>query len=162
MTKFIILRGCENTGKTTTCNYVYKQLLKSANTEHLFGWPEVSLTMVTKDSRGYDKKGLPVDIKSVMTIGNKKVGILSRGDIVEPAFTKSINEVLSQNVDVFLCCTRSKNRNNSTYAYIEEISKGYPREVFWTNVTEIAEKVDTVKRKQAEEITEYILDELKK
>ena len=66
MTKFIILRGCENTGKTTTYNYVYKQLLKSANKEHLFAWPEVRLATVTKDSRGSDKKGLPVDIKTVI------------------------------------------------------------------------------------------------
>ena len=55
-TQFFILRGCRDSGKTTLCTELYRQLLHYANKEHLFGKPWCNMTTVTEDSIEFDER----------------------------------------------------------------------------------------------------------
>ncbi len=155
----LIIRGEENKGKTTLCAEIYSELLKHVNQEHLFGETSKEMKKVSQNAIVYED-GNPLDFKAVLTKGDKKIGILSRGDIVDDCFIKSLNELLLQKVNILICCTRSINRKNSTFRYIEEHYKNYPKKEFWVKFAENKAEKQKVKQQQAKEIVEYILNKL--
>lgn len=156
---FLIIRGTRDSGKTTLCAEIYSELLKHVNQEHIFGEPCKEMEKVSQNAIVYGD-GNPLDFKTILTKGNKKIGIISRGDIVDDCFIKSLNKLLQQKVNILICCTRSLNRENSTFRYIEEHYKDYSQKEFWVVYAEDKKERQIVKQKQAKEIIEYILNEL--
>lgn len=160
-TQFVILRGTENCGKTTLCAEIYRFLLSHADKEHLFGKPDGDYVKVTQDSIQYDNNGDVCDFKALLTVGNKKVGFFSMGDYLPDFYKISIRHLVEINVDVIVCCTRSRNRTNSTFRYIEETYAKFSKKGFWVRYAEKKQDMCSVKQKQAIEISEFILNELK-
>lgn len=158
-TLFLIIRGQCNCGKTTLCAEIYSELLKHVNQEHIFGEPYKEMEKNSKNAIVYEN-GSPLDFKTILTKGDKKIGIMSRGDVVDDCFIKSLSELLQQKVNILICCTRSLNRENSTFRYIEEHYKNYQKKEFWVEYAEDKTEKQIVKQKQAKEIVEYILNEL--
>ena len=76
MAELIIIRAGQNSGKTTTIGLVYQELLKQADGEHTF-----NNEIVTKDSLMFNVNGETIDFTAILTIKNKKIGIVSAGDI---------------------------------------------------------------------------------
>ena len=159
-TQFVILRGRRDSGKTTLCAEVYRQLLHFADKEHLFGKPECSMATVTDDSIKFDEKGNTCDFQALLTISNKKVGFFSMGDYVPDFFKINIHAFIEIDVDILVCCTRSRNRGNSTFRYIEETYAEYGKTVFWTEYSPQKESAHIIKQKQAEIIVQHILTKL--
>ncbi|MBR5920133.1 MAG: hypothetical protein IKZ56_03090 [Bacteroidales bacterium] len=160
-TRFIILRGNENYGKTTLCAEIYKQLLPFAEKKHKFGKQNEELQTVFKDSVQKDKEGRICDFQALLTIGDKHVGLYSMGDFVSVFFKEYVQVFIDLEVDVFVCCTRSRNKVNSTFRYIEESYKEFNKQVFWVEYVPNEEEVGNVKQRQAKEIVQFIMNELK-
>lgn len=159
-TFFLILRGQENTGKTRLCAEIYRQLLHYADKKHLFGNAWEAMKTVTQNSIEIYNNTQTVDFKALLFINNKKVGIFSMGDHVREDYTQGLQELIDYKVDILVCCTRSINRTNSTFRYLEEKYSEYRKEVFWTDYAEKLKEMQSVKQKQAKEITQFILNEL--
>lgn len=160
-TLFLIIRGTRDSGKTTLCAEIYNELLQlNANQEHLFGVPWLEMEKVSKNAIVYEANGNPLDFKAVLTHEDKKIGIMSRGDVVDDCFIESLKELLQQKVNILICCTRSLNRENSTYRYIKEHYGNYRQEEIWVDYAGVKTKKQIVKKKQAKKIVEYIFNEL--
>lgn len=109
MAELIIIRAGQNSGKTTTTGLVYQELLKQAEKVHVF-----DNQTVMEDSLSYNQNGDTIDFTAILTIRNKKVGIVSAGD--DAKSTKKMIEILIEiNVNIIICCARSVNRQGSTY-----------------------------------------------
>jgi hypothetical protein len=118
MAELIIIRAGQNSGKTTTTGLVYQELLKQATQEHIFNYQTVK-----KDSLKFNKDGETIDFSAILTINNRKIGIVSEGDIAKDTKV-SITILIEMNVDVIICCARSVNRKGSTYRMLlEDFSK---------------------------------------
>jgi hypothetical protein len=109
MAELIIIRAGQNSGKTTTTGLVYQELLKHANKEHTF-----DSKTVTEDSLKFNEKGETIDFTAILIIGNKKVGIVSAGDVATDTKV-NISIFIKVNIDIIICCARSVNRQGSTY-----------------------------------------------
>ena len=157
----ILLRGKENRGKTTLCAAVYEQLLRYADIEHSFGQPNKPMKTVKHNSVEFDKDGNVCDFQSLLTVGDKKVGFFSMGDYVPEYLKINIQFFIDIEVDVLVCCTRSRNRTNSTYRYYEETYGQLRKKIFWTEYAQNESEMGIIKKKQAENIVQYILAELK-
>lgn len=160
-TQFIILRGIENRGKTTLCAEIYGQLLQYADKEHLFGKPWEYMTNAIQNSIKLDDSGNVCDFQALLSIGNKKIAFFSMGDYVPDYFKIKIDGYININVDILVCCTRSRNRENSTFRYIEEKYADFHKITFWTEYAQNINEKHNVKQTQAKEIVQYILNELK-
>ena len=159
-TLLLILRGQENTGKTRLCAEIYRQLLHYADKKHYFGNAWEVMKEVIHDSIEPNGKTKIVDFKALLSIKNKKVGIFSMGDYIRNDYTQGLQELIDNKVDILVCCTRSINRTNSTFRYLEEKYSEYRKEIFWTDYAEKIQDLQSVKQKQAKKITQFILNEL--
>lgn len=160
-TRFLILRGKENSGKTTLCAEVYRQLLPFAKEKHLFGKCCEQMKIVVQDSIKVDEQGNTCDFQALLDVVDKKVAFFSMGDKVSECFKTGIQSFIDKNVEILVCCTRSQNRKNSTFKYIEETYTGFCKKVYWTKYAPNKRDMSGVKQEQAEEIKQYILAELK-
>ena len=109
MAELIVIRAGQNSGKTTTTGLVYQELLKQAEKVHVFNNEIVSV-----DSLQYNDNGDTIDFTAILTIKNKKVGIVSAGDIASDT-KKIITSLIKININIIICCARSINRQGSTY-----------------------------------------------
>ena len=159
-TQMIILRGNENCGKTTLCASVYRQLLQYANIEHSFGQVGKPMKTVKQDSIELDEKGNIRDFQALLTVGGKKIGFFSMGDYVPDYLKINIQIFINIEVAILVCCTRSRNRNNSTYRYYEETYGQLRKKIYWTEFAQNKNDVYKIKEKQAESIVQDILTEL--
>lgn len=112
MAKIIIIRGKQNTGKTTTSGLVYKELLKLSDKNHTFNNKEA-----IQDSLIYDKEGNTIDFTAILNCKNKKIGFASAGDVANDLHI-SIKILIALNVDIIICCARSRNVKGSAYRMI--------------------------------------------
>ena len=83
------------------------------------------------------------------------------GDYVPEYLKINIQFFIDIEVDVLVCCTRSRNRTNSTYRYYEETYGQLRKKIFWTEYAQNESEMGIIKKKQAENIVQYILAELK-
>lgn len=157
----ILLRGKENRGKTTLCAEVYRQLLKYARKEHLFGKQDKQMETVVQDSIKVNENGTICDFQALLSVGDKKVGFFSMGDYVPEYLKRNIQFIVDLEVDILVCCTRSRNRTNSTYRYYEETYGHLFKKIYWTEYAQNESEMGIIKKKQAENIVQYILAELK-
>lgn len=154
MAELIIIRAGQNSGKTTTSGLVYQELLLHADKEHMF-----NKETVTKDSLKFNEIGETIDFTAVLTIRNKKVGIISTGDVAEDTKVE-IQIQININIDVIICCARSVNRQGSTYRMIlDDFSKtnSIALEIFTKYSENIDLKNDT-KKAVVDEIVTKTLD----
>ncbi|MBI5539672.1 MAG: hypothetical protein HY951_06405 [Bacteroidia bacterium] len=117
MAKIIIIRGTQQSGKTTTAGLVYRELLQYCNKEHKFNGSTVNTDSLII------KNDTVIDFKAELTCNNKKIGILSAGDIANDV-RDNLNIFINIKIDVIICCARSVNRIGSTYRMImDDFSK---------------------------------------
>lgn len=149
MAKIIIIRGERNSGKTTTSGLVYSELLKISEKEHKF-----NNKTVTENSLIFDKKtGDLFDFNAVLTVSGKRIGIVSAGDVAKDLKVQ-LNIFIEINIDIIICCARSRNVDGSSYKMIiNDFSKQNPilKEV-WTKFSSRKEEKETVKKQTVEEV----------
>lgn len=111
MAEFIIIRGRQSSGKTTTAGLVYQELLNHCDKSHKF-----NDRTVNTDSLEYSDDGLQatIDFTAELVCKNKKIGIISAGDVAR-AVRITLNLFISTNIDIIICCARSVNKEGSTY-----------------------------------------------
>jgi hypothetical protein len=119
MSKLIIVRAQQQSGKTTTVGMVYQELLKSSITEH-----EFDKRIVEKDSLRFNSQGETIDFIAIITLKNGlRIGIISEGDIANFVRDK-LHYILEKNIDFIICSARSQNRKGSVYRMIvDDFSK---------------------------------------
>jgi len=141
--KIIIIKGKMNSGKTTTAGLVYSELLKIAEPKHTFKGKNV-----TTNSLQYNSAGNLKDFTAVLVIGNTTVGIISAGDIAKDLKVQ-IEIMISLNIDILICCTRSVNRSGSAYRMVmENYSKEHEiiKELSPQYIKDATQKYDVKKR----------------
>lgn len=121
MANICVIRGKENSGKTTTCWLVYEALRKECRKEDIYlnvnpiGKMEPPFAPIQSYWCNPD---YPSDFRAMLTIDGWKVGIISAGDVVDDTLMYDLQYLLSD-VQYLVCCTRSQNRNGSVYQYLE-------------------------------------------
>lgn len=153
MAKIIIIRGERNSGKTTTTGLVYSELLKISEKEHKF-----NNKTVTENSLVYDKKTADLfDFNAVLTVKGKTIGIVSAGDVAKDLKIQ-LNIFIEINIDIVICCARSRKVEGSSYKMIlDDFSKQNPilKEV-WTKFSPKKEEKETIKKHTVEEVLKLI------
>lgn len=149
MAKIIVIRGERNSGKTTTTGLVYSELLKISEKEHNF-----NNKTVTENSLVYDKKtGDLFDFNAVITVNGK----VSAGDLAKDLKVQ-LNIFIEINIDIIICCARSRNVDGSSYKMIIiDFSKQYPilKEI-WTKFSSKKEEKETFQKQTVEEVLKLI------
>lgn len=153
MTKFLIVTGTENSGKTTTMGMVYKKLLPLATEAYLADASDVEIS--TDDT--LMRYGNPIDFISYLKINNKTtIAMISAGDVA--ADVKDYAEAyLKNNVDYIICCARTQNRKGSARRVLYDDFKEYPKEEFWPVYSDDKSQMFSVKEDVVEQIISKIL-----
>lgn len=120
MSQYIIIRGKVNSGKTSACGMLYKELKEDATVSYLLS--SNLKQKHTKLRRG--RTGNIIDFVSIHVYKGKVIVIISAGDVAEKlkeALEKLSNSKTMENlvgipykVDIFIVCARSQMRKNST------------------------------------------------
>ena len=150
--KIILIRGTMNSGKTTTSGLVYSELVKISEKEHTFNGK-----IVTENSLQFNKKNEVIDFTSVLIIGKLKVGIISAGDIAAD-LKCNIEVMISLDVDILICCARSRNQEGSSYRIIlDDFSEEHEiLAEFWIEFSNDYEQKDSVKQTTVKKIIDLI------
>ncbi|NQY31421.1 MAG: hypothetical protein HRT69_18390 [Flavobacteriaceae bacterium] len=150
--KIIIIRGTMNSGKTTTSGLLYSELVKIAEKEHSFNRKDV-----TENSLKFNEKNEVIDFTSVLIIGKLKIGIVSAGDIAKD-LKRDIKIMISLDIDILICCARSKDQEGSSYRMIlENFSKEHTIiKEFWTEYSNDSEQKNSIKMKTVKGIINLI------
>ena len=162
MAQFVIIRGMQNSGKTTTMWFVYQYLLKEADTgsKHLFRWGHETDFSESTIPVSVPQQPVPCkvrDFTAVLTIQGKKVGIVSEGD--EPKYLgPTLTILLQYQVDVIICCIRTQDRVGSTCRMLrtEYAPSHQMLKVFRTKRTK-SDAWLSVKQTLAVQMGEYVL-----
>lgn len=114
MADLIVLRGTIDAGKTTTCGFIYQDLLPICNQEHIFNG-----RTVRTESLRFTQNNTVIDFEAVLMLQNgKQVSIISAGDNLE--LRAKLNRHIARGSELIICCTRSQNRENSTFRMIQD------------------------------------------
>ncbi len=150
--KIIIIRGTVNSGKTTTSGLLYSELVKISETKHTFNGKEV-----TENCLKFNHRNEVIDFTSVLIIGKLKVGIVSAGDVAKD-LRNNIKIMISLDVDILVCCARSKNQKGSAYKMIlDDFSKEHKIvKEFWTKYSNDFKQKNDIKKKTIKEIINLI------
>ena len=154
MTKFLIITGTRDSGKTTTAGMVYKKLLPCACLKE-------KVRLYDGDGKALPidhtliENGKPMDFIAYMEVKGKKIAIVSIGDY--PEYLEKQIKVYLDNVDYFVCCLRTHNRTGSTRKMLLTEYANYPREEFWTVHSENEAEKYSVKEKVIEKIVSVIM-----
>lgn len=111
MARFVVIRGVPNSGKTCTMWMIYHMLthlLKDGNCKHEFKLKGGSWFLFNEPHPiAFSNDKDAVDFMVKLVINGQKVGIISEGD--EPtSLEKNIDYLLSDGVDVIVCCVRTR------------------------------------------------------
>lgn len=162
MSKYIIIKGKVNSGKTTTCALLYDKLKKVAEKSFLFTSPlNRKIDKIEKNNKGNLK-----DFVSIHIFKGKVIVIISAGDEPKPLVLK-IQKLLNPDtvieltgepyeVDIFVVCSRTQMRENSTLEMLYNRIPVKDRIEFETKYSENPEQKKTVKRKIVNNIIEHI------
>jgi len=114
MADIIVLRGTIDAGKTTTCGFIYQGLLPICNQEHTFNG-----RIVQTDSLRFTQNNTVIDFEAILTLPNGiLVGIISAGDDYQ--LRAKLEDHIAKGVHTIICCTRSINRDGSTFRMIQD------------------------------------------
>ena len=154
MTKFIIIKGTRDSGKTTTAGMVYKKLL-------LCACPKEKVRLSDGDGRALPidhallENEKPMDFIAYMEVKGKKVAIVSIGDY--PDYLEKQIKIYLDEVDYFVCCLRTRNREGSTRRMLLTNYANYPMEEFWTVHSENEAEKYSVKEEVVNKIVSAIM-----
>ena len=129
MSKFLIIKGKRDSGKTTTAGMVYKKLLP-------FAFPKEKVRLSDGDGKALpinhtlNENDKPMDFIAYMEVKGKRVAIVSLGDY--PEYLEKQIKIYIDKVDFFVCCLRTRNREGSARRMLLENYSKYPREEFET------------------------------
>lgn len=151
MTKFLIITGTRDSGKTTTAGMVYKKLLPCAKNVCLTDGDGKVLPI--EDS--LVENGKPKDFIAQMEKNGRKIAIVSIGDY--PEYLEKLIKVYLDKMDCFVCCLRTHNREGSTRRMLLTNYANYPMEEFWTIHSEDEAKKYVVKEGVVEKIVSIIM-----
>jgi len=113
MADLIVLRGTIDAGKTTTCGFIYQDLLPICNREHVF-----NNKIVQTDSLRFTQNNTVIDFEAILTLPNGRiVSIISAGDDYQ--LKAKLEDHITKGVHTIMCCTRSVNRAGSTFRMIQ-------------------------------------------
>ena len=84
------------------------------------------------------------------------------GDYVPEYYKFNIQAFIDIEVDILVCCTRSRNRKNSTFRYIDETYSDFNKQIFWTEYAPKKNNMYAIKQKQAQKIIQFILSYFEK
>lgn len=137
MTHHIIIRGKRDSGKTTTCAVLYKELKNVAEYSKTLtmSWELMETIKLTPEGNYYD-------FISIFVVKGKLIILISAGDIAgdlgEILNKLSDQGILSsisggrKNIDFIICCARSRNVDGSTIRMLyERITDPNARTEFW-------------------------------
>jgi len=150
MTKFLIIAGTQDSGKTTTAGMVYKELLLDAKDVHLTDGFGNALPI---DDVLFEN-GKPKDFIAYMVVKDKKVVIVSIGD--SPQYLKKQIENYLNEVAYFVCCLRTQNREGSSRRMVFADYVDYLKEEFWIEYSEDETQKFAVKEKTVNQIVSVI------
>ena len=151
MTKFLIITGIQNSGKTTTAGMVYKKLLPCAKKIRLTDGDEKVLSI----DDPLLENGKPKDFIAYLELKDKKVVIVSIGDY--PEYLESQIKVYLDKVNYFVCCLRTRDREGSTRRMLLTNYANYPMEEFWTVHSEDEAQKYAVKEEVVDKIVSIIM-----
>lgn len=153
MTKFILIRGQQNSGKTTTAGLAYSELLKICEAKHIFNSKEVEI-----NSLQYNKDtGALFDFTAILKLNSKSIGIISAGDLAE-VLENEIKKFIKLKINLIICCSRSRNVKGSSYRMLTtKFSKEHNilKEI-WVSYSPDEKDKLRIKAKSVSEITELI------
>ncbi len=150
MTKFIIITGTRDSGKTTTAGMVYKKLFPCAKSVRLTDGDGKKLPI--DDSLIENSK--PKDFIAYLEVKDRIVAIVSIGDY--PEYLDEQIKIYLDKVDYFVCCLRTHNREGSTRKMLLTKYANYPMEEFWTVYSENEAQKYLVKEEVVEKIVSII------
>lgn len=153
MTRYLIIRGVQHGGKTTTAGFLFEELAPLAITfRKIFtpGFLEIA-------GLEYNPDGSVRDFIAFLILDDKLIIIISPGDILEDleSTLDKIEEAdfleeiigLSHFSDIFIiCCARTHNRTGSVYRMLTERIDASKRKEFFTAKSDNKDK-RTVKHK---------------
>ena len=103
-----------------------------------------------------------LDFNTLLTIKRQKIGIVSAGDVAVD-LEREINYFIGIEVEIIICCTRSRNVRGSSYRMIiDKFSKKNQiiKEV-WVNYSQDISDKETIKKQQVSEIVKIISNEVR-
>lgn len=151
MTKFLIITGTRDSGKTTTAGMVYKKMLPCAKNVRLTDGNGIELSI----NNPLIDKGEPMDFIAYMEVKGRKAAIASIGDY--PEYLEKQIKVYLDKVDYFVCCLRTRNREGSTRRMLLTNYANYPMEEFWTVHSENEAEKYSVKEEVVNKIVSAIM-----
>lgn len=164
MENSIIIRAVGNGGKTTTCGVLYEELSKKAEFSKLYhndnSFPETDILK-------YDTNGSLLDFMSILIVSGKTIVIISQGDVAlwleeklnlfkDLNIVKKLTNNLSDKIDFYVVCARSKMNKNSTIEMLYKRVPSNQRKDFWTVKSESPEEKNTSKKNVVQEIINHI------
>ncbi len=155
MSEILVVCGECSKGKSTTCAMLYDELSKIAYKSEFSperassNWPLNTTTDVV------DFVG-KIYLKNVSG-ETKRVFIKSMGDFADPV-RNALNKYIDQGVDIIVCCSRTRDRKNSTFRLLKTEFK--TREPWYYLERKAKDKADmfNVKQPLVDEIVKDILN----
>lgn len=156
MAEIIIIRGMQNSGKTTTSGLIYQELFKKSKPNHTF-----NNKIVATESLLFNEKGETKDFIAVLEIEGIKIGIISEGDEADPLKTR-LNDMLKIKMEIIICCARSKNMKGSSYRMIiDEFSKSNNiTNIFITDYRNKSSENTSIKDLNTKKIKDCVFDKI--
>ena len=129
---------------------MYSELVNISEKKHTFNGKTV-----TENSLRFNNKNEVIDFTAVFITGKLKVGIISAGDIARD-LKFNIEVMVSLDVDILICCARSRNQEGSSYRMIlDDFSKEHKIiGEFWTEFSNDPKQKDSVKQTIVKKITD--------
>lgn len=160
MSKYAIIRANINGGKTTTCGFLYEELLKKSEYSWLYN------TRLEPISRlEYGDNGNLYDFVAIIVIDGFVIVIVSQGDVAKAlkaildkleGSIGSLTGSLFNIIDLVVCCGRSQMRKGSTIEMLHDRVYSENRKEFWTKKSDDREHWKEVKQDVIDKIVRYI------
>ena len=148
--ELIVIRGAQNSGKTTTAALVHNRLVENGATVKLLQMKDNIL-----DAGQYTR-----DFQSVLDIEKKRIVIISEGDDDDTLYEKMEWFENEYRPDIMVVCARTYNRSGSSYRMLTEYFSNAMREEneFWTEYADDPTKTVEAKFPIVERIVNRIYE----
>lgn len=148
--ELIIIRGAQDSGKTTTASLVHNKLVENGATVKLLQMKDNIL-----DVGQYTR-----DFQSVLDVEKKRIVIISEGDDDDTLYEKMEWYNNEYRPDIIVVCARTYNRLGSSYRMLTEYYSNAMREEneFWTEYADDPTKTVEAKFPIVERIVNRIYE----
>lgn len=148
--ELIVIRGAQNSGKTTTAALVHNRLVENGATVKLLQMKDNIL-----DAGQYTR-----DFQSVLDVEKKRIVIISEGDDDDTLYDNMEWYNNEYRPDIMIVCARTYNRSGSSYRMLTEYFSNAMREEneFWTEYADDPTKTVEAKFPIVERIVRHIYE----